>query len=178
MIQLELDRIPSPIGEIVIVVDDGQLCALDFSDYADRMERLLRQRYPSYTLVPTVDPSGVSAALAAYLQGELDRLDTLAVKLTGTPFQQEVWRALRTVPPGTTRSYGEIAAQLGRPAAARAVGLANSQNPVAIVVPCHRVVGANAALTGYAGGLTRKQWLLQHEGATVRPHRRILISAG
>jgi len=83
----------------------------------------------------------------------------------GTEFQRTVWSALRTIPVGATRTYGQLAASIGRPTAPRAVGLANGRNPVAIVIPCHRVIGSNAALTGYGGGLPRKQWLLRHEGA-------------
>jgi methylated-DNA-[protein]-cysteine S-methyltransferase len=86
----------------------------------------------------------------------------------GTEFQQQVWQMLQTIPLGTTISYGELATKIGKPTAARAVGMANSLNPVAIVVPCHRVIGAKAKLTGYAGGIDRKQWLLQHEGTELR----------
>jgi len=85
------------------------------------------------------------------------------VETGGTPFQQEVWRSLRAIPCGTTTSYGKLAAQIGRPAAVRAVGLANGANPVAVVIPCHRVIGSNGSLTGYGGGLERKRWLLDHE---------------
>jgi methylated-DNA-[protein]-cysteine S-methyltransferase len=103
--------------------------------------------------------------MRAYLAGRLDALDGLPVDAGGTPFQALVWAALRTIPPGQTWSYKALAERIGRPAAVRAVGLANGANPVGIVVPCHRVIGAGGSLTGYGGGLPRKRWLLEHEGA-------------
>jgi methylated-DNA-[protein]-cysteine S-methyltransferase len=111
------------------------------------------------------DPAGHSTALRAYFAGELAALDTLPVAPEGTAFEHEVWRALRSIPCGSTWSYAQLARAIGRPAAARAIGLANGRNPIALVVPCHRVIGADGSLTGYAGGLHRKQWLLAHEGA-------------
>ena len=102
--------------------------------------------------------------MAAYFDGDLRGLDGLTVKTGGTAFQRAVWAALRAIPAGETRSYGQLAAAVGAPKAVRAAGLANGQNPVAVIVPCHRVIGANGTLTGYAGGLERKQWLLAHEG--------------
>jgi methylated-DNA-[protein]-cysteine S-methyltransferase len=106
--------------------------------------------------------------MRAYLAGELNALDRLPADAGGTPFQQEVWAALRTIPPGVTWSYKQLALRIGRPAAVRAVGLANGSNPIGIVVPCHRVIGANGTLTGYGGGLPRKRWLLEHEGVLLR----------
>jgi methylated-DNA-[protein]-cysteine S-methyltransferase len=112
--------------------------------------------------------------LAAYMDGELAALDSLAVSTGGTTFQKQVWRALREIPTGTTTSYGELAKRIGRPSAVRAVGLANGANPIGIVVPCHRVIGANGSLTGYAGGLQRKRWLIAHEARhVVRPPWRL-----
>ena len=90
------------------------------------------------------------------------------MKTAGTAFQREVWAALRTIPTGETTTYGRLASQLGRPKAMRAVGMANGANPISIIVPCHRVIGANASLTGYGGGLERKRWLLRHEGALLQ----------
>jgi methylated-DNA-[protein]-cysteine S-methyltransferase len=101
----------------------------------------------------------------AYFDGDVRALDALPVKTQGTAFQSEVWAALRAIPVGQTRSYGQLAAAIGRPSAVRAVGLANGSNPVGVIVPCHRVIGANGTLTGYAGGLERKRWLLAHEAA-------------
>jgi methylated-DNA-[protein]-cysteine S-methyltransferase len=103
--------------------------------------------------------------LRAYFDGVLDALDSLPVDLAGTPFQRKVWSALRTIPAGTTKSYAALAETVGITGGARPVGTANGRNPVAIVIPCHRVIGADGSLTGYAGGLARKRWLLRHEGA-------------
>ena len=164
MKDLLLDTIDSPIGPILLVVDDGRLCALDYLEYQARMMTLLGRRYPSFRLLPAHDPEGYSSVIRQYLNKDFACLDTIPVSTGGTVFQQQVWQALRSIPPGTTITYGELAARLGRPTAYRAVGGTNALNPVAIVLPCHRVVGANAALTGYAGGLERKRWLLQHEG--------------
>ncbi len=164
MKELQLDRIDSPIGDILIVVDGERLCSLDYADYEARMMTLLQRRYGPIHLAQVVDPSGFSSRVRAYFAGNYRCLDTIPVNTGGTAFQQEVWSTLRTIPVGTTLSYGEMAARLGRPTAYRAVGGTNALNPVAIVLPCHRVVGANATLTGYAGGLERKQWLLRHEG--------------
>jgi methylated-DNA-[protein]-cysteine S-methyltransferase len=106
---------------------------------------------------------GLSAKVQAYFQGELGVLDSLSVTMGGTEFQRQVWRALREIPYGTRISYGELARRVGRPSAVRAVGAANGANPIGVIVPCHRVIGADGTLTGYAGGLERKRWLLQHE---------------
>ena len=168
MIELCLDRIESALGELLLVADGERLCALDYADYEGRMLTLLRRHYRAFRLNAGADPHGLSSQLRAYLAGEFDCLNAIPVNTGGTPFQQQVWAALRAIRPGTTCRYGEMAIQLGRPQAARAVGVANGQNPIAIVVPCHRLVGANGALTGYAGGLERKQWLLQHEGVAVQ----------
>ncbi len=161
---LQLDRIDSPIGDILIVVDDERLCSLDYADYEPRMMTLLQRRYGQINLIQAIDPHGFSSRIRAYLAGDYCCLDEIPVNTGGTIFQQEVWSALRTIPPGTTVAYGELAAKLGRPTAYRAVGGTNALNPIAIVLPCHRVVGANASLIGYAGGIERKQWLLRHEG--------------
>lgn len=158
------DRIDTPIGAILITVDSEQLCSLDFEENEQHIMASLRRRYGEFTLVPTRNPSGISERLRSYFAGDYSCLDNIPVNTGGTSFQQQVWLALRAIPPGTTVSYGELAARLGRPTAYRAVGGTNALNPIAIVLPCHRVIGSNASLTGYAGGLERKQWLLQHEG--------------
>ena len=171
-ITLCLAQVPSPLGSLLVVHDaDGKLRALDFHDYAPRMHRLLRLHYGEagrdFTLVESDAPAASREALAAYFHGEFSALDHIPVQTNGTEFQREVWSALRRIPAGKTLSYGEVAAQIGRPKAVRAVGLANGANPIGIVVPCHRVIGANANLTGYAGGIERKRWLLRHEGAAL-----------
>ena len=162
---LTLERMPSPVGEVLLVTDaEGAVRALDFADYEARMLRLLARHCPGAVLVEGRAPEQVRRAVAAYLDGDLRRLDGLMVKTGGTAFQRAVWAALRAIPAGETRSYGQLAAAVGAPKAVRAAGLANGQKPVAVIVPCHRVIGANGTLTGYAGGLERKQWLLAHEG--------------
>lgn len=162
--ELWIDTLPSEIGAILLVSDGAALCALDFADHKARLLTLLKKRFGPVTLTPCTNPQGFSDRLRAYLEGDLHSFDRVPVSPGGTAFQQQVWLALRQIPPGTVASYGELATQIGHPTAYRAVGMANSLNPVAIALPCHRIVGANGQLTGYAGGLERKQWLLRHEG--------------
>jgi len=114
-------------------------------------------------LEPERAPAAIRDPIEAYFRGDVTAIDGVTVEANGTPFQQQVWMALRHIPAGTTMSYGELAARIGRQGASRAVGLANGSNPVGIVVPCHRVIGSNGALTGYGGGIDRKRWLLEHE---------------
>jgi O-6-methylguanine DNA methyltransferase len=152
------------MATLLVVTDDaGNLRALDFADYEPRMRRLLHEHYGQYDLEEGEAAESVIQALDAYFDGDLDTLDDIRVATGGTPFQHAVWKALRKIKPGATKSYGQIAARIGRPNASRAVGAANGSNPIAIVVPCHRVIGSNGTLTGYGGGLPRKQWLLDHE---------------
>jgi methylated-DNA-[protein]-cysteine S-methyltransferase len=129
------------------------------------MRVLLRRHYgtDSLTLRSIAGPSQATRALRAYFDGDYDAVDSLPTETNGTAFQRTVWNALRQIPFGQTTSYGALAAKIGHPKAVRAVGLANGSNPIAIVVPCHRVIGANASLTGYGGGLPRKRWLLAYE---------------
>jgi methylated-DNA-[protein]-cysteine S-methyltransferase len=167
--RLSLDRYSSPIGIILLITDEtGVLRALDFEEYETRMRRLLRLHYGEVALSEGKAPPALGAALDAYFTGDLTALNRLPVATGGTEFQRKVWSLLRDIAPGTTLSYGALAAQLGHPKASRAVGLANGANPIGIVVPCHRVIGASGRLTGYAGGLVRKRWLLDHENAPVR----------
>jgi len=167
MTQLFLDRFDSPIGEILLVSDGAALHAIDYGDYEHRLLGLLQAHHKDLQLTPASNPGGLSEPLRAYFDGDLAAIAGLPVSPAGTAFQQQVWRSLLTIPCGETWSYGELAQHLGKPGAARAVGLANSKNPISIVVPCHRVVGANGSLTGYAGGVERKRWLLHHEGAVL-----------
>jgi methylated-DNA-[protein]-cysteine S-methyltransferase len=165
--RLMLDRLPTPIGEALLVTDGhGYLRAFDFDDYDARLRRQLRRHYGAG--VPLADgraPQRIRAALDGYFAGDLAQLDGIECRTAGTPFQRAVWAALRTIPAGHTLSYGALAARIGAPKAMRAVGLANGANPIGVVVPCHRVIGADGSLTGYGGGLDRKRWLLAHEGA-------------
>jgi methylated-DNA-[protein]-cysteine S-methyltransferase len=165
MTELYIDRLNTPIGQIAIVTADDKLCALDFADYEARMMGLLTRRYDSIELTPQANPSGITARLQAYLAGDLTTLAEISIDMGGTPFQQQIWAKLREIPIGETWTYGRLASEIGKPTASRAVGMANSLNPIAIVVPCHRVIGANGRLTGYAGGIDRKRWLLQHESS-------------
>ncbi|MFQ5599978.1 MAG: methylated-DNA--[protein]-cysteine S-methyltransferase [Candidatus Krumholzibacteriia bacterium] len=155
--QLRIAEIESPIGTILLVASDDALVALDFADGRSRMLSHLAARFGSVKLVPAADPNGYSSRVRAYLRGDLDALDDVPADTGGTAFQRRVWAALRRIPHGTTTSYGKLAAQVGRPGAARAVGVTNSRNPIALVIPCHRVIGADGSLTGYAGGLDRKR---------------------
>ena len=163
-VELWTSTIRSEIGPIVMVTDSVGLCALEFGDGEERMKTTLSRRFGSF-VCHRGDEGGVGARIEDYLSGDLHALDAIKVNPGGTPFQQTVWSALREIPAGTTRTYAQLAASIGRPSAPRAVGLANGQNPVSIVIPCHRLIGSNGALTGYAGGLDRKRWLLRHEGA-------------
>jgi methylated-DNA-[protein]-cysteine S-methyltransferase len=166
MTPLFIDRLEFELGKILLVTDGANLCSVDFSGYEERLMNLLRKRYASFELIETVNPQGFSDRLQAYLNGEFDAIDEIPVSPGGTLFQQTVWHMLRSIPPGQVITYSELATRIGKPTASRAVGMANSLNPVSIVLPCHRVIGANATLTGYAGGLDRKRWLLNHEGFT------------
>lgn len=163
--QLDLERRSSPLGTMLVVTDEkGVLRALDFEDFEARLHRLLRLHYGAVTLKEGRAPAAITTALETYFVGDARVLDGVEVATGGTAFQRQAWAALRTIPPGETWSYSRQATHIGRPAAVRAIGMANGANPVAIVVPCHRVIGANASLTGYGGGLERKRWLLEHEG--------------
>lgn len=156
-----MTTVESPIGPLTLVAEDGVLCGLYMAEQ--------RHAPPGLDLARP-DPAAFAAAtvqLAAYFDGELTRFE-LPITLAGTPFQEQVWATLREIPYGRTISYGELAARIGRPSAARAVGLANGRNPISIIVPCHRVIGAGGRLTGYGGGLPRKEQLLALEQRVTR----------
>jgi methylated-DNA-[protein]-cysteine S-methyltransferase len=165
---LTLDRFPTPIGEALLVTDpEGRLRAFDWHGYEDRMHRLMRLHYgPRATLSHGRAPAAIVHALEAYFAGNLTAIDSIPCLTGGTNFQRSVWTALREIPAGKTWSYSDMAIRIGTPKAVRAVGLANGANPIGLVVPCHRVIGADGSLTGYGGGIERKRWLLQHEGAS------------
>jgi methylated-DNA-[protein]-cysteine S-methyltransferase len=162
--QLHIDHIETPIGLLAVVVDiAGHLRAAGWTDGHARMERLLRDERGARP-IPARDPGGVSTAVRAYFAGDLRGIERLPLSFdAGTEFQLRVWQALREIPCGETCSYGQLARRIGSPTAVRAVGLANGANPIGIVVPCHRVIGADGSLTGYGGGVERKRWLLEHE---------------
>jgi methylated-DNA-[protein]-cysteine S-methyltransferase len=161
--ELIFDEINSPLGPMLAVSRVGALCSLDWSEFADRQREQVVRRFGDVPWKRVPDPNGISRRLRGYFDGDIGALGDIAVDTGGTPFQGLVWQALRTIPPGLTVSYAELAQRIGRPGSARAVGHANSLNPVCLVLPCHRVVGSDARLVGYAGGLDRKRWLLNHE---------------
>ena len=152
---------------MLVTDQEGRIRIFEWIDHKDRMDRLLARQYKNHQLdvVNGAAPSHVRNALDAYFNGQITAVDDLVTATGGTDFQKMVWCALRTIPAGITCSYGDLATKIGKPKAVRAVGLANGANPIAIIVPCHRVIGANGTLTGYGGGLSRKQWLLKHERA-------------
>jgi len=169
-----IQTIATPIGEMLVVADEQQrLRALGWADLRDRLQRQLAAHYGGTLTLrsgPTSAPAFASIrdSLHAYLEGKLDAIDSIPVETGGTPFQREVWEALRRIPAGTTLSYRDLATRIGRPKAVRAVGHANGANPIGVVVPCHRLIGSDGTLTGYGGGLRRKRWLLDHEAAAPR----------
>ncbi len=162
---ITISRFPSPVGPLSLATVDGKLVHLDFDGNEDRMHALQarRFRHPQWREQLQSAPSAITEWLEAYFAGELRPLPREQIQLTGTDFQQRVWQGLIDIPAGGHRSYSALAETLGNPKAVRAVARANALNPVAILIPCHRVIGANGTLTGYAGGLERKAWLLDHE---------------
>lgn len=166
-VSLFTERLRTPLGHLLILTDEEDLLrAVDWTDYHERMARLARTHYgwSGERLETRTSVSKARQALDAYFSGDLHAIDAVPTATNGTPFQQTVWRALRRISAGQTMSYAQLATAIGHPRAVRAVGLANGSNPIGIVVPCHRVIGANGSLTGYGGGLERKRWLLEHEG--------------
>lgn len=160
---VQVDVIESPVGPLVAVVDEsGSLAGLEFAEAPDRVERVLG-RYRN--VAHGRDPLGMRGRLERYFAKDWSAFDGLELAAVGTDFQQRVWHELRQIPVGQTCSYSDIANRIDSPRGVRAVGLANGSNPIAIIVPCHRVIGADGSLTGYGGGIERKRWLLVHEGA-------------
>jgi methylated-DNA-[protein]-cysteine S-methyltransferase len=167
---LMLDRMVTPIGIMVLVFDDQErLRALDWQDHEARFLSLLKRHYGQkdrdFAIIGARLPDSLRVPMERYFSGDIGAIDAIPVHCHGSEFQKTVWSELRRIPGGTTISYGQLAVRIGKPNAMRAVGLANGANPISIVVPCHRVIGANGTLTGYGGGLARKKWLLAHEGA-------------
>ncbi len=162
---ITLARHPSPLGELTFALRSDRVCGLAFTDHFARLDRALTRRFRDAARTSGPAPSDVLRRLDAFFDGELAALDRVPLELRGTPFQRAVWEALCKVPAGRTTTYAELARAVGAPAAVRAVGAANGANPVSLVVPCHRAIGSDGSLTGYAGGMDRKRWLLAHEGA-------------
>lgn len=162
-------RCDSPLGTLTVAVANTTLHGLAFEGHWEQLQRHLERCLGRVTFEEAPAPQPIRQALEAYFAGDLDALDGLVVDPPGTPFQRQVWDALRRVPVGSTVSYQALAQAAGCPGAARAVGMANAQNPVAVVVPCHRVIRADGSLSGYGGGVDRKEWLLRHEHAWPPP---------
>ncbi|MBZ5638375.1 MAG: methylated-DNA--[protein]-cysteine S-methyltransferase [Acidobacteriia bacterium] len=156
-------RLETPVGALWLFAMDGALAGLAFEDRRAALKSHLNRRFGGQVIEEVEDPAGAVSRLAAYFTGDLEAIDAIRVDPGGTPFQRAVWSALRRIPAGRTVAYSELASLSGHPRAVRAVDLANARNPIAIVVPCHRVIGADGSLTGYGGGLERKAWLLSHE---------------
>ena len=153
----------SPIGPLTACERAGRVCMLHFGEDGPLIDPILERWYPGEPRGRRALPD-VARVLQRYFGGDLAALDAIPAELNGTPFQKTVWQALRRIPAGATISYGELARRIGQPSSVRAVGAANGANPVAVIIPCHRVIGSNGTLTGYGGGLDRKRWLLAHEG--------------
>lgn len=165
---LFLSHLDSPLGAMLLVTDGQHVVrALDFEDHRARLHRGLREHYGEVEWVEATAPVEIADAMARYFAGEWDALDALPVASAGSALQRRVWAALRRIPAGTTTTYGKLARALGfdDPRAAIDIGAANGANPVTIIVPCHRVIASNGDLKGYAWGLHRKRWLLEHEKA-------------
>lgn len=162
---IQLSHLDSPVGRVLIAATAGGLCGLDFAESDERVRTRLEKTFPGAAFSSGALAKAAAKRVAAYFEGDLKALEPLQTAAAGTDFQKKVWAALREIPMGATTSYAQIARTIGHPTAVRAVGAANGKNPIALVVPCHRVIGADGSLTGYAGGLWRKQWLLQHEKA-------------
>ena len=167
MTTIETAELPSPIGPLVIAARDGRVCAVEFTTRWPRRVRALERRFGALDLRRVPDPAGVLGRLRAYFAGDRAALADVALDAGGTAFQRKVWAALRRIPLGRTVSYRDLARAIGAPRAVRAVGAANGANPIAVVVPCHRVIQADGGLGGYAGGLDGKRWLLKHESALI-----------
>jgi methylated-DNA-[protein]-cysteine S-methyltransferase len=173
VLSFALSRMKTPIGAALVVTDDeGCLRVFEWEDHEARMQALL-DRFYGAGRARLIEGIGGNTAkpvldrLKAYFAGDIAAIEDIAAESAGTEFQRKCWKMLRKIPAGETWSYHRLAQRIRHPAAVRAVGAANGANPISVVVPCHRVIGADGSLTGYGGGLDRKRWLLRHEGATL-----------
>jgi methylated-DNA-[protein]-cysteine S-methyltransferase len=162
---LHLGSIASPVGELLVATLGDAVCAIAFEGGEAETHTYLARRYGECGQIQGRVPARLRDALARYFEGDLAAFDGIEAVARGTAFQERAWGALRKIPAGRTASYADIARRIGQPTAVRAVGLANGQNPVPIIIPCHRIIGRDGSLTGFGGGLERKAWLLRHEGA-------------
>ena len=165
---MQTTRFRAPFGDLALFSSGNRLCGVAFDDRADRVVEHLKRHHDRAATEPGGVPDAFVKALQAYFDGDLAALEAIEVDARGTPFQMKVWRELRRIPPGETRSYAQLARAIRAPDAVRAVGSANGSNPVSIVIPCHRVINTGGGLGGYGGGLDRKRWLLTHESARHR----------
>lgn len=169
--RIRVIKLSSPLGGIALGIGDRGLCALEFGDSDAWLRARLARTYPTAAIERDDrggDRHAIADRVAAYFEGDVRAIDSVPVSYGGgTPFQRAVWRALRDIPAGETATYAEIAAKIGRPKAWRAVGGANHANPIAVVVPCHRVISSSGKIGGYGGGVPRKEWLLRHEKASL-----------
>jgi O-6-methylguanine DNA methyltransferase len=163
--KIQFSQFKTRLGGVVVYAREGAVCALGFDRQRGALVRSLKRRFGALELEKVRDAGGAARALRAYFAGDLAAAASVPLDLAGTEFQQRVWRVLRGIPAGRTLTYAALARGIGRPKAVRAVASANAQNPVCILVPCHRVIGTDGALHGYAGGLDRKRRLLEHERA-------------
>lgn len=162
---LFLGDLPSPIGDLKIMWNEDGLHFVEFDHEGGRFDTANRDWSPTKAPAGLIKETTYPTAFENYFGGDMAAFDDLALVYDGTPFQLSVWAELQRIPPGATWSYGDLAKNIGQPGASRAVGMANHNNPIGIIIPCHRVIGADGSMTGYGGGMERKHWLLAHEGA-------------
>ena len=161
--KLSVSRLETPLGEVTLASTPAGLVGLAFENRVDGLWRFLKSRFGSIEPDSADDADPARAELSAYFDGTVGALEKIRTDAGGTEFQSRVWAALRRIPGGRTLSYGELARSIGQPTGFRAVATANATNPVAIVIPCHRVIHADGSISGYGGGVDRKKWLLRHE---------------
>ena len=166
MITLYKDEYSSPIGEIIVINDGSSIVYLDFKDCKERITRLLTKRYRNFEIAESSNFFQIIERLKGYFNKDWTTFDDLKLSTGGTLFQKRVWSDLQAIPRGEVISYAQLANNVGNEKAVRAVASSNARNPLSIVIPCHRVIGKDGSLRGYAGGVSRKQWLLEHEGWT------------
>lgn len=168
MKMLDFARVESPVGPLALFADGDALlaCAFDPRGSLDDVRPWLARKLGEHDVRDRRDPAGAATRLKRYFRGDLHAIDDQPLTLHGTPFQERVWKGLTRIPVGRTLGYAAFARKLGVPNAFRAVGAANGANPIAVFVPCHRVLAADGTLHGYGGGLDKKRWLLEHEGAS------------
>ncbi len=160
---LKQSTLESPLGDLIVMFEKNTIFGLDFAHNATRLNDLMTRYWGFTDILEANAPETITKAIHRYFEGDKNAFNTLKTALNGTEFQMAIWQAIRNVPWGETRSYGQLAKEIKRPKAVRAVGAANGANPIALIHACHRIIGADGTLTGYAGGLDKKKWLLAHE---------------